>query len=309
MRRFRQYLSLPSLLALLCASSLLAAQELSQQPAFLVGANQLGADGVPERLTGQAGGSVEMSFYYHSPEDNLPGDEQYDHLQGFSMVICYDCRLRCDDSSFRVVDPSIATAVGVDFIAFQSDNDENDGDGCELYLAMLVEATPPFNGSTLPPTMSPLRVATVDFVVDEATVCGEELEVTFCDAANVSGKVPLYNVYSAENKSFPAETFGTVVAVDTAALFLRGDCNWDDHFNISDPISVLIIVFFEDFFGQTAICDDACDANDDGRLDLGDTLSLLHWLFLQGTPPPAPGTVVPGVDPTEDRLGCLLPCE
>jgi len=296
-----------ALLALAGAPSI--AQEDLDGPSFFVGGERLDKNLRPEILRGSVGGVVSLSFFYGSPEDHLPGRTQYDHLQGFSMVVCYDCRLRCVEESFSLAAPSIATAVGVDFVAFQCDNDDFDGDACELSLAMLVEAEPPFEGMTFPPTIEPLRVAAVDFVIDDVASCGDALAIEFCNGANIAGKVPLHNVYAAENKSFPAGTFDTEVRIDSSAVFRRGDCNSDGGGNISDAIAVLNAVFLDDFFGFVPACEDACDSNDDGRIDLSDTISLLQWLFLRGSPPTSPGIVYRGTDPTDDTLSCSLPCE
>jgi len=68
-------------------------------------------------------------------------------------------------------------------------------------------------------------------------------------------------------------------------------------------------------------CLDACDCNDDGRIDLSDAVCILRYLFQEGRwpPPPGPGyeeTGLPnpdrvtaagsGVDPTEDTLDCKV---
>jgi hypothetical protein len=51
-------------------------------------------------------------------------------------------------------------------------------------------------------------------------------------------------------------------------------------------------------------CDDACDFNDDGELDISDPVSGLNYLFVMGSPsPPAPFPSC-GTDPTNDSLGC-----
>ena len=293
----------------LAASRRGAAQDaVPRSPTFLAGGSRLDREGLPEMLSASAGSTVDLSFYYTSPEDDLPGVEQFDHLQGFSMVLCYDCRLTSDDTTFRVASPSIASALGVEFVAFRSEGREDDGDGCEMSFAMLVEAVPPFEGKTLPPTSEPLRLATVELGVDGGVACGETLEIDFCDGVDISGRVPLHNVYSAENRSFAAATRGTGVVIDSTASFRRGDCNWDGGFHISDAIAVLNAVFFQASFGFRPLCEDACDANDDGRLDLADTMTLLRWLFLRGTPPAAPGILAAGLDPTDDRLECALPC-
>ena len=62
-------------------------------------------------------------------------------------------------------------------------------------------------------------------------------------------------------------------------------------------------------------CFDACDANDDGVVDMSDPLYVINYLFRFGPFPPAPGpglmkdetgvhVAPPGNDPTDDLLGC-----
>lgn len=53
-------------------------------------------------------------------------------------------------------------------------------------------------------------------------------------------------------------------------------------------------------------CLDACDANDDGRVDLADSVFVLRFLFQFGGEPAAPGPFQPGPDPTADELGCTV---
>ena len=74
-----------------------------------------------------------------------------------------------------------------------------------------------------------------------------------------------------------------------------------------------VAVISEHCFAFTGVscrsCEDACDGNDDGVLDLGDAVYLLRWLFRGGLIPPPPGPFVFGIDPTEDQLDCSMPCE
>ncbi|MEM7233301.1 MAG: hypothetical protein AAF517_14080, partial [Planctomycetota bacterium] len=101
--------------------------------------------------------------------------------------------------------------------------------------------------------------------------------------------------------------------------FFRGDCNFTGRSNGLDPVEIsdaaaLVSYLFRR--EQTTFeppCIDACDANDDGRLDLADVMGVLNFLFLPGAGlPPAPGPgfdasiqrIGPGVDPTDDPLGC-----
>lgn len=81
--------------------------------------------------------------------------------------------------------------------------------------------------------------------------------------------------------------------------FLRGDCDSNLTLSIGDAIFQLSLLFD----GQMSNCDDSCDANDDGQLDLGDVPFLLEYLFALGSPPPAPFPSC-GQDPTPDALPC-----
>lgn len=82
--------------------------------------------------------------------------------------------------------------------------------------------------------------------------------------------------------------------------FRRGDCNADGPRNVSDPIFLL-----EELFGAgtPSPCLDACDANDDGDLDLADIIQMLGLVFV-GTPASLPPPFQCGFDPTEDLLDC-----
>jgi hypothetical protein len=84
-----------------------------------------------------------------------------------------------------------------------------------------------------------------------------------------------------------------------AAGFARGDATADGILDISDPIALL----FHLFEGQPLPCLESADADDSGGLDLADGLALLRFLFLEGSPPPAPFPSC-GADPTQDALGC-----
>ena len=84
------------------------------------------------------------------------------------------------------------------------------------------------------------------------------------------------------------------------ASFQRGDLNSDSTVNLTDGVVLLNFLFVN---GPRPSCEDAGDLNDDGNLNLTDALVLLNYLFLNG-PPPAPPFEEPGLDPTDDGLGC-----
>ncbi len=71
--------------------------------------------------------------------------------------------------------------------------------------------------------------------------------------------------------------------------------------NITDGVATLGFLFTGD---QELPCMDAADTNDNGKLDIGDSIRTFNWLFLNGEPPEPPGYEACGVDPTEDSLEC-----
>lgn len=84
--------------------------------------------------------------------------------------------------------------------------------------------------------------------------------------------------------------------------FVRGDCNDDGANNIADGITLLGFLFPQGT-PSTLACDKACDANDDGALNVADAITLLNSLF--GTnPAPLAGPNNCGIDPTSDSLTC-----
>ncbi|MGQ9591823.1 MAG: polysaccharide deacetylase family protein [Planctomycetota bacterium] len=88
--------------------------------------------------------------------------------------------------------------------------------------------------------------------------------------------------------------------------FQRADGNADGKVNIGDPIYELEFLFRG---GPAPACWKAADANDDGSLDISDPVYTLLFLFCGGEalPGPFPGC---GLDPTEDELPCaaFAPC-
>jgi hypothetical protein len=87
--------------------------------------------------------------------------------------------------------------------------------------------------------------------------------------------------------------------IGEVGFFMRGDSNFDQTRDISDPIMTLAGLFVG---GVSLPCKDAADANDDGRLDVSDPIFSLGILFQGSGAFPAPA--VWGKDPTPDDLGC-----
>ena len=86
-----------------------------------------------------------------------------------------------------------------------------------------------------------------------------------------------------------------------AVTFQRGDVNLDGSRDISDPVSMLQLLF-----NSTPVnCQDAADANDDGNIDIADAVAALSFLF-GGASLPEP--INCGEDPTADSLDCGVGC-
>ena len=97
----------------------------------------------------------------------------------------------------------------------------------------------------------------------------------------------------------------TCEILESQAVFFRSDVNGDQRSTISDPVVLLPHLFS----GGEIPCQDAADADDDGRVVLTDAIFILNFIFLEGPQPPPPGARVPGndlpgIDPTPDDLGC-----
>ena len=75
------------------------------------------------------------------------------------------------------------------------------------------------------------------------------------------------------------------VSAQESEGFVRGDADGDLVATVSDA-SAILGHLFENRTG--AFCDDAGDANDDGFVDISDSVFLLRFLFLEGRTPPEP---------------------
>ena len=279
------------------------------------------------RIQQSLGLSTEVCFYILNP---LPSDvdpnPQYDHIQGFSMALSFCCNIVADNS-FDITG-TILEAIGAEYVTAQADNDLADGDGCELIIGVLVDALPPFDGATIPPTDRVQLMGCVKFTVKDDAPCGQCCPIEFTNGINGTGKIPINNLISVDNFSRrPAEMVRCELCVVDKERFFRGDCNFSGGsgadgslaVDIADAAAVVSYLFLPGTYKFQPLCLDACDCNDDGRIDLADAVCILRYLFQGGRFPPLPGpgyeeTGLPnpnqvrpteaGPDPTPDMLDC-----
>ncbi|MBI4586049.1 MAG: hypothetical protein HY717_18730 [Planctomycetes bacterium] len=278
------------------------------QPEFRCGGNLNPHTGVPDPVVGFPGDAVELCFYYRSPPKGTPGDTGEDQIQGLSMALCFDPRAsRCKEGTFSI-EGTITEAVGAEFVSHDCENSTEDGDPGEVVIGILVDALPPFDGSTLPPTADLLKIGCMQFEIDPAAQCGKCYPVEFCDGADGRGNVPIKNLISVNNFPKKPQFFNCEICAAARPRFHRGDCNFsnlgDMSVEISDAAAVISFLFLTGAWRFHPSCLDACDANDDGRVDFADSVFILRYLFKFGTVPPDPGPNQAGPDPTGDRLDC-----
>ena len=260
--------------------------------AFYIGQRDFPETGTNGGL-GFPGQEIEFCFFYSDPNDNI---------QGLQMAVCYDDLLLIDGTF--TIEGSIADELGAEFVNYQIDNDDNDGDGRELVAGILMDALPPFENQQLPSTSEPLMIACVQAEVDAGATCGDSFSIDFCDGINGNGMVPINNLVVIEYQSVQSfERYGATYEIIPVPAFQRGDCNTDTKVDLADAATVIA----SQFQGYGVGCLDACDANDDSVINLADSVYLLNFLFKFGPPTPAPGAYTPGADPTEDDLDCALP--
>lgn len=239
------------------------------------------------------------------------------------MALTFCCDLVSAQEAFDIKG-TILEALGAEFVSIQADNDPEDGDGCELVIAVLIDALPPFDGRTISPSPDFERLGCVKFdVTDDPVNCGKCCLIRFTNGVNGRGKVPIKNLVSVENTSRGAFTLNCELCIVGKEKFFRGDCNFSRggsmSVDIADAAAVVSFLFLPGTWKFQPPCLDACDCNDDGRIDLADAVCILQFLFLEGRFPPAPGPGIqgtdnpnpnmvapspPGVDPTEDKLDC-----
>ena len=152
-------------------------------------------------------------------------------------------------------------------------------------------------------------VARILFTILPDAPPGTETLLTFDDDS--CGEPPVMNAVVFKGHSVPPGVEGTEVRIAYAvngkvkvlgevSIFLRGDANTDYSVDLSDAVTVLDYLFGN---GTPLTCPDAADANDDGNIDIADPIAILQTLFTPVTRILAPYPET-GPDPTpDDSLG------
>ena len=266
---------------------------------------ELQADGSLGPLQGNPGEMVDVCFYYTDPEAEGGG-----RIQGFSMAVRYDCGLTCNEpaDTQTAIAGGVLADVEVEFFTFHCDNDATDDDGCELVAGALLDVDAPNDGRTLPAQDGYALLFCVEFEIDAGATPGTCLPIDFVNGVNGRGEVATDNLVSIDFfEQIPALSNCEVCVGEPGGGgdgFIRGDCNFNNSVNIADASAQVGAFFLAGDQRFNAPCDDACDANDDGDLNITDVVYLLNYLFIPGNPQPPAPFPERGDDPTADALTC-----
>jgi hypothetical protein len=101
----------------------------------------------------------------------------------------------------------------------------------------------------------------------------------------------------------------TRLSAEATDGFVRGDAAGDSTVEMSDAIFTLKYLYVPG--ADQPVCMDAADSDDGGAVEMSDAIYTLKYLYVPGAPPPPdPGPVDCGSDPTQDGLDCHNhPCQ
>lgn len=181
-------------------------------------------------------------------------------------------------------------------------------DGNDLIWGMVLgfsQANETFDDSSVIPAGTSI---VANLIVDVAGVDGDTTTVEFLDdlpGFDVEGGTK--NRMTTAGVAFSPELVPATISIGPSVVpagFRRGDVTGDGMLDVSDPIANLAHQFLGTF---EPICLDAHDFNDSGEVDISDPIANLSFQFIGGDspPPPAPGHLICGPDPTPDSVGDL----
>ena len=164
-----------------------------------------------------------------------------------------------------------------------------------------MDILPPYAGQVIPATGIEMEYARFYFDVNADLTSSSSTEIRFEEDLGVP---PISNVFVIGNQSVAPLTIDLSIPIQADGVFLRGDADSNLRLDLADAI--INLVYMSNACPDCPIptCPKALDVNDDGRIDIGDGILLLNFLYLDG-PQPLPPYPEAGVDPTPDSLECL----
>ncbi|MEM7164862.1 MAG: hypothetical protein AAF581_05320 [Planctomycetota bacterium] len=135
---------------------------------------------------------------------------------------------------------------------------------------------------------------TVDYTVDTSSLAGTTsntvTSIAFGEVGGVGTSVTLIcgDRDLAEMRFLDLQDITVTLDPLVTLDFVRGDCNDTGSVNIADPIWLINGYLALPLQGPEGPCEEACDANSDGTINVADVSYLFSFLFLSGAAPAAP---------------------
>lgn len=236
---------------------------------------------------GDVGFPFEVSVFYDAQDGVLGAPEA---LSGWAYGLCHDAAVL---DLIAVVDGAAIAASSLSFNSVELDPQPGTG----FTVTTVVDF---FGVDTLLPGLDQeLNLATYEVVA----ITGPFTTLDFCNGLGTPVTTTVV-VTPAATSSFPEVESGIITFGSVGPLFVRGECNNDGSFNLSDVIFLLNYLFPQNVTAPLLPCVDACDSNNDGALNLADTIASLVALF--GTPAvPLPGSGSCAADTGSDLFDCF----
>ncbi len=99
----------------------------------------------------------------------------------------------------------------------------------------------------------------------------------------------------------PGEIGEVGILIIDGEEFMRGDVDQDERLDIGDSIAILLYLYLG---ASEPACLKAADMNDDSKIDVSDAIYGLQYRFLGGPQPLPPVTCAK--DPSPDDLTCWM---
>ena len=198
--------------------------------------------------------------------------------------------------SYTSVDETITSVAGAEFVEEIINNDDG-----FVILGVLMDILPPYAGQVIPATGIEMEFARFYFDVSSELTSSSATQIRFEEDLGVP---PISNVFVIGNQSVAPLTVDLTIPIEADAVFLRGDADSNLRLDLADAIINLVYMSNACPSCPIPTCPKALDVNDDGRIDIGDGILLLNFLYLDG-PDPQPPYPEAGADPTPDTLECV----
>lgn len=198
------------------------------------------------------------------------------NVQGFQGSVILDSAIQVQDLD---VEGTILAEVGTEFVVFDVTPDNG------VTFGILLDALPPFDNQTVPPTAAPLVFGNLRLSLDDSVSVGDLLSVELPPEGVLTPGGLITQFVLIDSVSTPVREFQATPVEVTSAPFIRGDANQSGTTDIADVIYLLSFLFIG---GDAPPCRDAADSNSDGVLDSADAIYSASHYFSEGPPPMAP---------------------